>query len=89
MAVLIAEVFDAHQILYHFDGSSCLYLRGHDFEMDDLDVTVMWGRIDDAHDSLARDPRITILDRAEQSFRVRVENSIIHIMTYESDSGIG
>ena len=89
LALWIADVFETNQILYHFDESSCLYLRGYEFDMDDLDITVMWGRIDDAHDTLAKEPRVAILAHSDLEFKARIENRIIHVMTYESDSGIG
>ena len=46
---VVVAALEQEVIRYHLDASSSLYAHGVEFNMDDLDVTVEWGKINTAH----------------------------------------
>lgn len=89
IAVMVAEAFEGKSIPYHFDGSSSFYLRGAEFDMDDLDVTVMWGKLEAAKIALAPPRCSDPVESSSQSFKTSIEGRMVHVMAYPSESGIG
>lgn len=85
----VVSVLEENGIQYHVDASSSLYVHGVEFEMDDLDVTVEWGAIETVAELFKdRNPSEFSKDYPP-SFKFPIANSVVHIMSYRSDSGIG
>jgi len=85
----IASALDNANIQYHVDASSSLYFQGVEFEMDDLDLTVEWGKINNAHELFSLySPSIVTLEYPP-SFRFWVNSQEVHIMSYQGGTGIG
>lgn len=89
LAITVSELLEHSQIRYHFDASTALYLHGIEFEMDDLDVTVEWGRIEDARKVLEIGLNSSPTVESENSLKFQVEERVLHVMTFQSDTGIG
>lgn len=90
--IIIPEICKAIErigVSYHIDASSSLYVCGLEFEMDDLDVTVEWGRIERVRQAfLGFEPEV-ISGTDPQMFTFDCRGFPIDIMSYPSESGIG
>jgi len=38
----LAYLFETNNIHYHYDASTCVFVHGIEFEMDDIDIVFMW-----------------------------------------------
>ena len=85
----VAGILDQEGIPYHFDGSTAVYIQGIDFEMDDADVTVKWGYLERAREAFNRFQPSAITSANPPSFACHVDGLKVHVMTYESPTGLG
>lgn len=86
---MIAAKLNEADIPYHLDASTALYVQGFDFEMDDLDVTVKWGCLEQSRESFSQYAPSPISAESPHSFHFHVNGLKVHVMTYESSTGIG
>jgi hypothetical protein len=85
----ICKTLDEAGIKYHADASSSLFVHGLPFEMDDFDVTVEWGKLEEVRQLFAADSPTEIEGNSPQRFQFIYRHKAIDVMAYESDSGIG
>ena len=76
-------------VLYHADASSSLYVCGFEFEMDDFDVTVEWGRIKDVWNLFYKYSPSQISGVNPMQFQFDLSGYKVDVMSYESETGIG
>lgn len=87
--VKVVTVLDDADIEYHIDASSSLYVQGVDFNMDDLDITVKWGSINESHQVFEHYHPTELDGSYPVSFKFKVDEHEVHVMSYESITGIG
>jgi len=85
----IVLAFEEADIQYHVDASSSLFFQGVEFEMEDLDLTVEWGKIKNAYELFSLYKPSAVTSEYPPSFRFWINSREVHIMSYESKSGIG
>lgn len=88
-SISVALALEQAGIRYHVDASSALYVQGVEFEMDDLDLTVEWRKIGDAHELFSEYNPSPIASVYPPSFRFWVDSKEVHVMSYQSPTGIG
>ena len=86
---MVVNIFEAQGFVYHIDASSSLFVHGIDFDMDDLDITVKWGTIEQAHKVFTFYNPTELTEEYPPSFKFFVNGHEVHILSYESESGIG
>ena len=86
---LVALTFEQAAIRYHVDASSSLYVQGVEFEMEDLDLTVEWGTLQNARKLFLEYTPSEISSDYPPSFRFIVKSKEVHVMSYQSETGIG
>ncbi|EAR10667.1 hypothetical protein [Reinekea blandensis] len=90
--VIIPEIckrIESLGVKYHVDASSSLYVYGLDFEMDDLDITVEWGKIGLVRQAFLQHQPEAISGTEPQKFTFVYRQYLIDVMSYQSESGIG
>ena len=85
----VCQTLEKAGIRYHADASSSLYVHGFAFNMDDFDVTVEWGKIDQALALFDHCNPTPISGTSPRQFTFRLCGYPIDIMAYESETGIG
>jgi len=86
---VVVTALEQEGIRYHLDASSSLYAHGVEFDMDDLDVTVEWGKINTAHALFSQHNPGTVTAAYPPSFRFYIDSREVHVMSYQSETGIG
>ena len=86
---IVVSSLEVAGIRYHVDASSSLYVHGVEFEMEDLDLTVEWGAIHRARQLFLSHHPGLVTDQYPPSFRFWLNAKEVHVMSYESSSGIG
>ncbi|WP_196161140.1 hypothetical protein [Reinekea sp. G2M2-21] len=85
----VCQTLEKAEIRYHADASSSLYVHGFAFNMDDFDVTVEWGKIDQALALFEHCNPSPISGTNPRQFTFRLYGCLVDIMSYESKTGIG
>lgn len=85
----VVNTLDNAKIEYHIDASSSLYVHGIDFDMDDLDITVKWGDIEKSYQGFKKYSPTKLDVNYPPSFKFEVDGNEVHIMSYESPTGLG
>jgi len=86
---VVVALLEQEGIRYHLDASSALYAQGVEFNMEDLDVTVEWGKINTAHALFSQHNPGTVTAAYPPSFRFYIDSREVHVMSYQSETGIG
>lgn len=89
LIVRVAGALEHERIPYHLDASTALYVHGIDFEMDDLDITVKWGCLEQTRELFKQYAPTPISSAASPSFQFEVDSLIVHVMAHQSSTGIG
>ena len=87
--LLVVLSLEKAGIRYHVDASSSLYVHGVEFEMEDLDLTVEWGAIHRARELFLAYHPGAVNGRYPPSFTFSINSKEVHVMSYESVSGVG
>ena len=89
LIVTIVHELELNAITYHLDASTALFAQGVMFDMDDLDVTVKWGCIEEAREVFKEYGPTQITTSIPHSFKFKVGEMSVHVTTYQSTTGIG
>jgi len=85
----VSSTLENNDIEYHLDGSTSLFAHGIDFEMDDLDITVKWGKIEKTRKVFQKYEPSQISEILPYSFKFDIDKLEVHVLTYEGSTGIG
>lgn len=71
-------------IPYHFDASTSLFVHGIEIDMDDVDVSIEWGRFAETRDLFSMHNPTAIFERdGWNQFRLKIEGIEVHFLSAE------
>ena len=89
LIVRIVCDLELNKITYHLDGSTALFAHGINFDMDDLDITLKWGCIEETREVFKEYGPTQITPSNPPSFKFKVGDLSVHVTTYPSTTEIG
>jgi len=85
----VADELEKAGISYSFDASTSLFVHGIEFDMDDVDVTVEWNCLADAHTVFLKYGAAAVVETAFSHFHFFMDKRRVHILSSERITDLG